>query len=433
MRAPHNYLRAKWRQLRWSWAAYRTRQDPLREFVYLDEASVVSLLASRLGPLAEQITESASTTRGSEFGLTGSFTTGGSPKPSGQLGTAAKLTSSDMRGSSTVRKASAQSNFRELYKYERRRIVNLRSKRNGLVQDVDGETASQLKRGNLVELDVELEADPSFAANLVLSEVALMIGPDAEEFGIASSDLNKLSAVNRIIGRLQVGLVPVRARVVGYTHLQSSVAGVRHVPIYLVGLTNSDGYWQDTRTALFSKRQYTLLARLSGDGFEEEWSPNKLLTVLESRAPQLARAIGQVSTLDFGDVGDDDSELPANGINEALEIYVESALRDHGKLGEEITYSPAIDRTTGETVDLRRKAFAEADEFLATFGVVLDRDEAAAARESALQQAGVVRDLGSVAPASSSARSDTDFQQLRGSTSGPTPVYLDAEIVAIYW
>ena len=43
----------RWRRKR----ASKRQKAPLREFVYLDEVSVYSLIASRLGPIAAEFTE----------------------------------------------------------------------------------------------------------------------------------------------------------------------------------------------------------------------------------------------------------------------------------------------------------------------------------------------------------------------------------------
>ena len=91
-----------------------TSPGPLREFVYLDEVSVYSLLASRRTGIATEFTESQTAslnnTLGGELGV-------------GLAGAKAGLTStrqsSHSHASQVVRKATVQTSFKELYELER--------------------------------------------------------------------------------------------------------------------------------------------------------------------------------------------------------------------------------------------------------------------------------------------------------------------------
>ena len=59
----------------WSWrrwrAAGQNRHTPLREFVYLDEVSVYSLIASRLGPIAAEFSETQTESLQDQSGVSG--------------------------------------------------------------------------------------------------------------------------------------------------------------------------------------------------------------------------------------------------------------------------------------------------------------------------------------------------------------------------
>lgn len=388
---------------------------------------MVSLLASRLGPIADQITESLSATRGSEFGLSGSAI-GGSGGSGPQVGASAKTSSGEVRGTTVIKKASAQSNFRELYSYERRRIVDLRA--SGAEKLLEDELRTRFTRGQLVELDVELEADPSFASNLVLSEVAGMVGNDAREFGLNPSDVTKLVAMNRILAQLQVGLVPIRSRVLGYyapeNTSRADVSG--GLPIYLVGVTNVDNYWQDIRTSLFSKRRYSVLARLNADGLEADWRPLKLLELLESRAPELAEAMSEISTATFGD---EKRDTQSGEIGSALTMYVEGALSRNGITSPAEAYVPSDEDLEADSVDLQRKAFRRADEYLHSVGVTEDREAAAVARQAALSEAGLMDGWGP--SVGNRVSSQTATGQGDSNSNVLAPVFLDAELIAIYW
>ena len=101
--------RRQWRRKR---AARKQEAAPLREFVYLDEVSVFSLISSRLGPVATEFTATESSS------LTGELT--------GTTGVSAGLLKSEIKsrseathtqGTQVLRKATVQATFKELYEY----------------------------------------------------------------------------------------------------------------------------------------------------------------------------------------------------------------------------------------------------------------------------------------------------------------------------
>src|ERR1700684_3880316 len=105
----------RWRRGRRREKAARKRRDvPLREFVYLDEVSVFSLIASRLGPVANEVTASESNFLRSEVGANAGAS-------AGLVGTeiSSSVASEMTSGSQVMRKATVESTFRELLAYER--------------------------------------------------------------------------------------------------------------------------------------------------------------------------------------------------------------------------------------------------------------------------------------------------------------------------
>ena len=93
-------------------AARRHEASALREFVYLDEVSVFSLISSRLGPVATEFTATESSS------LTGELT--------GTAGVSAGVLKSELKarseatqthGTQVLRKATVQATFKELYEY----------------------------------------------------------------------------------------------------------------------------------------------------------------------------------------------------------------------------------------------------------------------------------------------------------------------------
>ncbi len=168
------------------WRRHRRRQRaalkegaaPLREFVYLDEVSVFSLISSRLGSVAAEFTATESRS------LTGELT--------GTAGVSASVFKGQIQsrneavqtqGTQVLRKATIQATFKELYEYVKAGLM-LRTAtdappdlRNAPDLDAALERshtegwatpAHRLARGQLTEIEVELEAEDIFRVGAVV-------------------------------------------------------------------------------------------------------------------------------------------------------------------------------------------------------------------------------------------------------------------------
>ena len=108
----------------WNWIRRRKDRSPKvdsynerREFVYLDEVSVLSILASRTGRIATESTESRSASHSSE--VKGSIGVGwGSTKAN--LGS--RMQAAQAEASQVSHKAIIQSSFKDLYDIERSKL-----------------------------------------------------------------------------------------------------------------------------------------------------------------------------------------------------------------------------------------------------------------------------------------------------------------------
>ena len=200
----------------WRWPWYRepkTRaapaaRHPLREFVYLDEVSVYSLLASRSGPIPTDFTD---TETESLKGEASSGLSVGVPGTKGEVGSRAETATSS--SSQIVRKSSAQARFKQFLKAEQ----------HGFVFSVDpeasgGSVATSFRRGDLFEMSVELDADETFRASTTIASLVEILNQEGAQL-IAPVDrveMQQAVAFNRILERLLVGLVPIRAKAVEY-------------------------------------------------------------------------------------------------------------------------------------------------------------------------------------------------------------------------
>ncbi|MHB8464247.1 MAG: DUF6414 family protein [Acidimicrobiales bacterium] len=270
-----------WRRRQRRKKAAKRQNSALREFVYLDDVSVYSLIASRLGAIAAEFTETETASLQGE--LTSSVGAGvGVAK--GEI--ASRTQATQTQGSQVLRKSIVQTTFKELYELEESalamrpmddgaqppKIGNLAeleaaagtSTLDGWIVDTD-----ELARGQLLEVEVELEAEAIFRVSAVLSSVLEIMQENLELFQADSyAELAQASAVNRVIEKLLVGLIPVRGRsvdfgVVELNHKEWLVHnGIlsqleegdkpRSRPLYLVGVAEQSLFWKDIRRILGS-------------------------------------------------------------------------------------------------------------------------------------------------------------------------------------
>src|SRR5215213_2660660 len=99
-------LRRWWKR----WNAWRYKNRPLREFIYLDDTSVYSLYASRFGAIKSEYTDTLTASQQSVVGGSLSSATG---VTSGGLN--ARVRSIQTQQSQVVSRAIVQSSFKELY------------------------------------------------------------------------------------------------------------------------------------------------------------------------------------------------------------------------------------------------------------------------------------------------------------------------------
>lgn len=452
-------IRRRTRRLRRT-RALKKRPD-LREFVYLDDVSVFSLIASQLGPIATDFTNAEA------MSLQGEISGGVNANIGvGKIDAGTRLHSEHTRTSQVVRRSIIQNTFRELRDHVTKSDLVL----NATPFDVEigaiarTQTVDQLRqlaphsfvgaleRGQLIEVDVELEADPIFKVNAAVSAVAEILQETRQLLGEgALSSITEARTVERIINRLLTGLVPVRGRLVDYSVVEfegerlvvrsaiarplAEITRARVLPLYLVGVASEALFWKDVRLVLFSRAKYRVMCRLAHDGIQERWTPSKLVEVLSATFPDLGEELNQaiqqaLTTLEptSGMIGATESmESRATAALVAYGLAIAGA-HDQAVTAEELIseYIPHLEGGQGfNDLSTRRIAFASVAEALSSrFGLTLSPVELAPLRSSALFSAGL--DLAGNPIANTEA--------LEASTLEPSNArYLETQIVAIYW
>jgi len=267
---------------------------PLREFVYLDEISVYSILASRKGSIATEVTESHTASQEEE--ISGSISAGvGSTKAT----TDSRMQTGRVQGTQVLRKAIVQTSFAELYDLEHTShmwkppteckvpevssLDDIRRQWQGLTTEMWIIDPKYVCRGQLLEVEVELQADPIFRlASIINTLWELLANNESFVDRELVAQLSQMRSIAEVLEGLLSGLVPIRGRIVEYdvatieerevlvhkTILDRMAphSGLVTCPAYVVGVAERDLFWKDIRRVLFSNAPFTVFCRISRTG-----------------------------------------------------------------------------------------------------------------------------------------------------------------------
>ena len=439
--------------------------EPLREFVYLDEVSVYSLLASRKRGIATQFTESQTASLNSELGssLNIGFAALGSKLDE-------KTQSSQSQASQVIRKATVQTSFKELFDLEKgnlsltsthsttrdQLIIESASdiERNfeALAKDKRIVDITRIKRGDLLEDKVELEADPLFRMTTVITTLYELMGDRDDVFGsVPAGQVREAYAIGQVLERLLAGLVPLRGRIVDYEaiklgdseilahrslreQLEASYSNIFR-PVYVTGVAHHGLFWKDIRQVLFSGSQYSVFCRLATEGLKEDWQPVKVADMFEGVISDFKAAInnfGEIARVTMEGQGKVDAPTQHPDRYPGMELvkeYVELLGAFHQKsVSSDFTETkiipvvPAINWLS--SVVERRAVF---DEVTNLVEKELETETPGEIRHSLRENVLSKPNLG-VIPADM-----TSAQGIESTTGVHSERFLDTEIVAIYW
>lgn len=408
-------------------------QFQLREFIYLDEVSLQSLLVSLHGELTEKksITDSTSNTRN----VSGNIDTNNLAPL--KLGFTAQYQSGKSSATQTETKATVQSWFRELY--ETPNILGVQPLEDG-DQDIIVKS-SALQRGTLAELQVVLATDPYF--NVVTS---------ISEFFKLSENISELNGYSEIkwqielLQQLLAGLIPIKAEILNYRALKTGddtylvhedkVTGVStsKIKVNLVGVTELSAYWKDIRRVLFSNQEFRVLCRISRPGLVQDWNPIKLLDLFGNVFPQ--KEIHNVKEMlkllsynvDAASTAETDNDASSK-MRLALEEYIKSSCKHAGgEIGsdeikgiiEEVLKGNFDEGSMGD----RKVLYEKVDGELASLKIDVPPDIRVTLRESSSEKAGLSHKLFTLASSGAKKVEEKSVAE---------ELFIEAEIIAIYW
>ncbi|SEE94037.1 DUF6414 family protein [Jiangella alba] len=436
----------------------------MREFVYLDEVSVVSLLSSREGKVPSEFTDTSTNSSRAQLSANIGANAGFAKSEIGS-----QLESSATEDTKVVSRATIQAIFKRLYDGELARdhlaIAPIRDNDKKPTSS-DSEAmlsepsragvapwtinVASLRRGQMVELEVELYADPAFRVSTIASSFAEMVKDSKELIGqlMERHELDQALEINALIEKLMAGLVPLRCRVANYVLVgEDDNAALVHrevvkkvpenerratVDVQLVGVTEKSLYWKDTRRVLFAKDRFRVLCRLNEDGIGSAWRPVTLVDVLGEVAPDFGEVLGIFGPDALQQMADRSARQ-----SRLIEPRV-AALRNFGELmalemdvkltDEDLEQ---IDLFASEGAELFKSVHDSRPAFRAITEYIKDRSSvpfnpvaaaklrAAAAQRQGLHPGGTAMDASATTLATKLTR-ETEY-------------FLNAEIIAIYW
>lgn len=418
-----------------------TTPGTLREFVYLDETSVESLLASLDGEILTGISESR--TRGYELALSATGEALGVP-----VGMNPGIRRSRSVTVEEQRKSVAQSAF-----------ARLRSRHYGSLRLAVDETrnapstplhldasrdvrADNLNRGDLIEVDVRLGGSDLFQVKTVINSMVGVVDAFPEQFSTpALKPIKDAEPIAALLDSLSQGLIPVEGEVIGFQLVtvgdvewvvpedvaRSMVAAAQATarPLVVAGVSLEPLYWQDVRRVLFSDLRFRVMGRLVHDGVRDNWSSVKLSDVLSGVNSELARTVDSLggtflSTLKAGAERADQPDTEERMAKRSLQLrrFAESVVAtaslewtdEDESAWERHSSRIAVGTLTRE--DWRDALRDLSGEILARAGVPLDPETLLTLRtDHPLPADGGRSSIGADAP----------------------PGFLELEIIAIYW
>jgi len=434
----------------------------LREFIYLDEVSVTSLLSSREGAIPHEFTDSTGSSTKADVNAQ---IDASAAVLKGRIGS--RYESARSVNSQVVSKATVQTLFKRLHDIERNDLA-LKSSRladklpsqssiNTLVSANEYDPSNRrwitpvkdLRRGELVELEVELETDEIFQLSTTLATFK-ELSDEHEDLRaqIGQAGIAELVSINKVIEKMMVGLIPLKCCVVDYL-----VAETQHgkklihqsaydmldadnkppvKPLYLVGDTEQSLFWKDIRRVLFSGSRFRMLCRLNRDGLNASWNPLKLADTLKRVDPDLGSRLATFGELSVAAMSDS-----ATGVTRIEELRA-TALQTYGHLlanhagyvlspGElsTVTLLAQSQQPKFTSALQAREAFEPVRELVEGLASTsFDRELAARLREEACETSGLLPDGEFLQP---------EQVTLAAASTGSSNNLLDVEVIAIYW
>ncbi|MCU1681721.1 MAG: hypothetical protein JWQ81_2460 [Amycolatopsis sp.] len=436
----------------------------LREFVYLDEVSVTSLLSSRKGRIPHEFTEGITAAMKAEIN---GQVEAGAGVVKGRIGS--KYESSRSANSQVVSKATVQTLFKTLYDDESKLLavreptgdeqpLDLNGTKNYFSDSKPKATpwiveVESMKRGQLMEVEAELEADAAFQMSMIVSTFKdLSEESEALRRQLSGPAFNEMLNINRILESMLVGLIPIRCILANWKAAEYhgrdflihrtlekhavEIDGMSIRDVYVAADTEQDLYWKDIRRVLFDGSRFRLFCRVNRNGLTSSWNPIRLANVLDKVHPNFGQQMQDFSSMVSVAVETTQREMRDNHLSPsdprvvalvqyagllANELHVSLTEIDKKVLSEMASQHAAKVTTVLDS----RPTFAVFKAWMEErFKKTMQLEKDADLRLQALNNAG----LGPAGPIANT----FDFSNQKTAT-GASGRVIEAEVVAIYW
>lgn len=425
--------------------------NPLREFIYLDEVSLRSLLSSQKGEITSSTSEEVTKSFEGEYRSSASM--GSDKVGKGEL--ASRFQTRNSSTLQTAKKATVQSWFRELDKIRGIRLLETVQQVRSFAEISKLSTCSNpsvsvntanLKRGEIVEFRVRLAADPIFHIVTLASEFKAMAEDYPEMVAVNGGlkQFNEIEGISKVLQRLLAGLIPVRAELLDYVVVEvegkeylahvDAVQGlnIQQRPLEIVCVTELDAYWKDIRRVLFSNAEFTMLCRVSKNGLQKKWTPVKLADLLAEFVPDLTEQLNNAAEFIFNSSRSQKHRVDEEvTLRAALSIYADAfsfELEDNVPQSVKDDVRSLIDslEVDDKSVTYQKAAFKTVADFLSDkLGKSIDPEKDLLLREQARMSVRLpyfksLTPNPAVTPSTPAKKTDENR-------------YLDVEVVAMYW
>lgn len=431
------------------------KDNPLREFIYLDEVSLRSLLSSKKG----EMTESTLKEVAKSFEKESRDSAVVSVPTIVKADTSSRFQTRNSSSLQTAKKATVQSWFRELDRIKGIKLIETVQQVNAFassdeIATCDNRSVSidgaKLRRGEMAEFRVRLSADPIFHLVTLVSEFKGMAEdyPDMMSNNGGFAQLREVEGISKVLQRLLAGLIPVRAEVLDYVIVEIAGTGylvhvdaldgleIERKPIEIVCVTELDAYWKDIRRVLFSGAEFTMLCRIAKTGIQDKWTPIKLADLLKGLVPDLPEQLDIASRLLFDPAQRQQTQSDSNAaLRTALASYSASFLEAAGtpttsSQRVEVEELIAALELKDQSATTQKKVFSLVGKHLSRLtNAEMDAETDLSLRESARQIAGLGH-LGAV-EAIGPAQPEASLEKPRHIAQPKQ--FLDVEVVAMYW
>jgi hypothetical protein len=348
----------------------KTSLGEIREFIYLDETAVESMLAAVDGEILVETTGSSSQSR--EFSL------GGTRKGDASLGSPEISTGFKLGRTSAqqeVRKSVAQSAFarfrsknQQSFVLRRTATLGRRTQRRIAALDIRalrkfgaGVRVDDLRRGDLIELEVTLSAADSYQVRTAINSVADVVSSFPELLPIEQKEvLRKVRPVTALIDNLNGEAVPVVAALPNLRRVSLDgedwlvlTPGESNDELELHAVTFPRWFWGDLGRTLFQSRRYTVLCRVLDPELKREAATSYVGAILSVVHPGLAATVDNIGPMMLGALRHGTERAVRNQTADWLLTYAQEVA---GLTGNAVGIP---DLSSIDGIDVRRMPFAK--------------------------------------------------------------------------